>query len=34
MIRAAGGSKDNYCTACFDGNYPVEIPENIVRLGR
>ena len=31
MIRAAGGSKDNYCTACFDGNYPVEIPENIVR---
>ena len=31
MIRAAGGSKDNYCTACFDGNYPVEIQENIVR---
>ncbi|WP_457679243.1 amidophosphoribosyltransferase [Thermovibrio sp.] len=30
MIEAAGGSKGEFCTACFDGDYPIEAPENIV----
>jgi len=30
MIEAAGGGKENYCTACFDGDYPIEVPESIV----
>ncbi|MEO2068000.1 MAG: amidophosphoribosyltransferase [Desulfurobacteriaceae bacterium] len=34
MIKAAGGSKDLYCTACFDGEYPVEIPDNIIKQAK
>jgi len=34
MIKAAGGSKELYCTACFDGNYPVEIPDNITEQAK
>ncbi len=30
MIEAAGGGRENYCTACFDGDYPIEVPESIV----
>jgi len=30
MIEAAGGSKEEFCTACFDGDYPIEVPESIV----
>jgi amidophosphoribosyltransferase len=26
MIQAAGGPKESYCRACFDGDYPIEIP--------
>src|SRR5205814_6253591 len=26
MIAAAGGRKESYCRACFDGEYPIEIP--------
>jgi len=25
--REAG--KDKFCTACFDGNYPVDVPEGM-----
>ncbi|WP_163329462.1 amidophosphoribosyltransferase [Desulfurobacterium thermolithotrophum] len=31
MIRAAGGNKDSFCTACFDGNYPLSVPETITK---
>jgi amidophosphoribosyltransferase len=27
MVRSAGGEKDSFCRACFDGEYPIEIPE-------
>jgi len=27
MVAAAGESKETYCRACFDGVYPIEIPE-------
>ncbi|MFL5790649.1 MAG: amidophosphoribosyltransferase [Actinomycetota bacterium] len=27
MVEAAGGEKDSFCRACFDGEYPIEIPE-------
>jgi amidophosphoribosyltransferase len=27
MVRAAGSPKDDFCRACFDGEYPVPIPE-------
>jgi amidophosphoribosyltransferase len=27
MVAAAGESKESYCRACFDGEYPIEIPE-------
>ena len=26
MVQAAGGEKDSFCRACFDGEYPIEIP--------
>jgi len=29
LVRAIGESKDKFCFACFNGEYPVEIPENI-----
>ncbi len=27
MIKATGRPANNFCLACFDGNYPVQIPE-------
>jgi amidophosphoribosyltransferase len=27
MVEAAGGAKESFCRACFDGEYPIEIPE-------
>jgi amidophosphoribosyltransferase len=27
MVAAAGGDKESFCRACFDGEYPIEIPE-------
>jgi amidophosphoribosyltransferase len=27
MVAAAGGEKESFCRACFDGEYPIEIPE-------
>ncbi len=29
MVAATGASADDFCLACFDGNYPIEIPEAI-----
>ena len=26
MVEAAGDEKDRFCRACFDGEYPIEIP--------
>ena len=27
LVRAAGSPNDDFCRACFDGEYPVPIPE-------
>jgi amidophosphoribosyltransferase len=27
MVGSAGGSRDSFCSACFDGEYPIAIPE-------
>jgi amidophosphoribosyltransferase len=27
MVEAAGGEKSSFCSACFDGEYPIAIPE-------
>lgn len=29
VVRAVGVGKDNFCRACFDGKYPLEIPAHI-----
>jgi len=29
LVKAVGESKEKFCFACFDGEYPVQIPENI-----
>jgi len=34
LIESVGGSKNQFCTACFDGNYPVEIPQSIVKQSK
>lgn len=31
MLQATGENPENFCTACFDGNYPIEIPEQLKR---
>lgn len=31
MLKATGESTDNFCSACFTGDYPVTIPENVKR---
>ncbi len=27
MVEAAGGAKESFCRACFDGEYPIPVPE-------
>jgi amidophosphoribosyltransferase len=29
LVKSCQSEKDMYCTACFDGNYPMEVPEDI-----
>ena len=29
MVEAAGGSNDSFCRACFDGEYPIQVPERV-----
>jgi len=29
MVEATGSSKGDFCLACFDGEYPVEIPDSV-----
>jgi len=29
LVRALGCKRDKFCMACFDGKYPIEIPEHI-----
>ena len=31
MLRAAGGDPGEFCHACFSGDYPTEIPEDLER---
>ncbi len=27
MVEAAGGESNSFCRACFDGEYPIPVPE-------
>ena len=29
MVAAAGGDASSFCTACFDGQYPIAVPEGV-----
>lgn len=29
LVKATGGAKGDFCTACFDGEYPTKIPRDI-----
>jgi amidophosphoribosyltransferase len=29
MVEAARSASTNFCTACFDGNYPIELDESV-----
>lgn len=29
MVKASGAPKEAFCLACFDGEYPIEIPEQV-----
>lgn len=31
MVESTGGTAEQYCAACFTGEYPVEIPESVKR---
>ena len=31
MVEATGSPKDDFCLACFDGEYPIEIPPTVKR---
>jgi len=32
VVRAVGKPKNNFCLACFNGDYPIEIPADIGKL--
>ncbi|TCK06632.1 amidophosphoribosyltransferase [Phorcysia thermohydrogeniphila] len=34
MLEATCGSREEFCTACFDGKYPVDVPERIVEQSK
>jgi amidophosphoribosyltransferase len=29
LVKATGGKREDFCLACFDGNYPIEVPEDL-----
>jgi amidophosphoribosyltransferase len=29
LVKAVGLPKANFCTACFDGDYPIEVPPDV-----
>ena len=29
LLAAVGGDERRHCTACFDGNYPVDVPLDV-----
>jgi amidophosphoribosyltransferase len=29
LVESVGGTTDNFCMACFDGNYPIQIPQQL-----
>ena len=31
MVEATGRAAEDFCLACFDGEYPMEIPETVRR---
>ncbi|RMF20964.1 MAG: amidophosphoribosyltransferase [Cyanobacteria bacterium J083] len=31
MLKATGVNTNSFCSACFTGNYPIDIPENVKR---
>jgi amidophosphoribosyltransferase len=31
MLQATGENPDSFCSACFTGDYPIEIPDNVKR---
>ncbi len=31
LVKAVGGGDKNFCTACFSGEYPTEIPEKMMK---
>jgi amidophosphoribosyltransferase len=31
MLRATATNPENFCTACFNGRYPIEVPDKLKR---
>ena len=31
MLKATGEDTNNFCSACFTGNYPIDVPDNVKR---
>jgi amidophosphoribosyltransferase len=31
LVASTGRPADEFCLACFDGNYPIEVPESVRR---
>jgi len=29
LVRATGNKREDFCLACFDGNYPVDVPDDL-----
>jgi amidophosphoribosyltransferase len=29
LVKSCCASKDRFCTACFEGQYPIEVPEDL-----
>ena len=29
LVEASGAARDGFCRACFDGEYPVEVPDSV-----